>query len=46
MHSREIDEEEIKTQVEANDEEGYRKKFQKTPSKTCPWKECTEMAGW
>jgi len=26
MHSRKIDEEEIKTQVEANDEEGYRKK--------------------
>jgi hypothetical protein len=27
MHSREIDEEEIKTQVEANDEEGYRNKI-------------------
>jgi hypothetical protein len=38
MHSREIDEEEIKTQVEANDEEGYRRKSHKTPSKTRPWK--------
>jgi len=43
MHSREIDEEKIKTQVEANDEEGYCKKSQKTPSKTCPWERCTKL---
>jgi hypothetical protein len=43
MHSRKIDEGEIKTQVEANDEEGYRKKFQKTPGKTCPGKNAQKL---